>query len=91
MAAVADIDRPFLDQESGPAGRGARDPFAWSARESKSMLGDVTIDTALARCAFYSSTPGHGRSPAEDICGLGNTSSATMDALEKACSDSCLV
>ena len=71
-----------MDQESGPAGRGARDPFAWSARESKSMLGDVTVDT-LAKCAFsYSSTP--GRSPAESMCGLGNASPATMDALKKA-------
>jgi len=87
-AVVADIGRPFLDQESGPAGRGARDPFAWSARESKSMLGDVTVDTALAKCAFsYSSTP--GRSPAESMCGLGSASSATMDALKKAKAAAC--
>ena len=80
---MPDIGRSFLDQESGPAGCGAREPFAWSARESKSMLGDVTFDTALAKCAFsYSSTP--GRSPAESTCGLGNASSATIDALKKA-------
>ena len=77
------VDRPFLDQESGPAGCGAREPFAWGAREPKSMLGDVTFDTALAKCAFsYSPTP--GRSPAESMCGLGNARSATMDALKKA-------
>eukprot|EP00312_Isochrysidales_sp_CCMP1244_P014706 CAMPEP_0202741946 /NCGR_PEP_ID=MMETSP1388-20130828/4654_1 /ASSEMBLY_ACC=CAM_ASM_000864 /TAXON_ID=37098 /ORGANISM="Isochrysis sp, Strain CCMP1244" /LENGTH=1959 /DNA_ID=CAMNT_0049408819 /DNA_START=358 /DNA_END=6236 /DNA_ORIENTATION=+ len=87
-AVVADNGRPFLDQESGPAGCGAREPFAWSARERKSMLGDVTFDTALAKCAFsYSSTL--GRSPAKNMCGLGNARSATMDALKKAKAAAC--
>jgi len=87
------VDRPFLDQESGPAGCGAREPFAWGAREPKSMLGDVTFDPALAKCAFYPSwaesafyPSTSGRSPPADLCGLGKASSATLNALEKACS-----
>ena len=80
------IDRPFLGQDSGPAGCGVRDTFAWSPRDHTQLREHVRFDPTMAGCAFYYHPSTPNQAPAEDMRGLGKASSATMDAWKKACS-----